>query len=138
MVPRKKSSRRLTDLELDIMHVVWSADGGPLTVREVAEALGARTGRVHAYTTVQTMLGLLVKKRALRSRPGPTRAHLYTAGLTRAEATSSLTRDLVDRLFGGSAEPLLTHLLDNEPFDRDTLEELKRRIDTQLSEGEDS
>ena len=136
MARRKKSSRPLTDLELEIMQVLWSADAA-MTVREVAADLGARTKRDHAYTTVQTMLGILVKKGAVRSRPGSGRAHLYSPRLSREDATSSLTRDLVDRVFGGSAEPLLAHLLDTESLDRDALEELKRRIEDQLSEDEE-
>lgn len=116
------------------MHVVWEAGPEPVTVREVVERLAARTGKEHAYTTVQTMMGILRKKGALSSQPGPGRAHTYAAGLSRDAATSSMTSDFVQRLFGGRAETLLSHLLDHESVDRGTLEDLKRRIDDQLAE----
>jgi predicted transcriptional regulator len=128
--------QRLTDLELEIMHVIWEAHPEPVTVREVAERLKSRTGRDHAYTTVQTMMGILRRKGGLTSRPGPGRAHTYSADITRDAATGSMTRDFVERLFGGQAETLLSRLLDHESVDRGTLEELKRRIETQLGEDE--
>lgn len=133
---KRKKPRRLTDLELAIMQVVWEAEPAPLTVRGVAERLRARTGKSHAYTTVQTMMGILRRKGALRSRPGPGRAHEYTAGMSREDATSSMTEDFVERMFGGSAEPLMAHLIEQQGVDRDTLEELRRLIDERLEEEE--
>lgn len=133
---RRKRAKRLTDLELEIMQVVWEADPRALTVRDVVSVLGSGAGRRPAYTTVQTVMGILCEKGALRSRPGPARAHLYRAGLTRDAATTSMTQDFVERMFGGEAKPLLAHLVEHESLDRDALEELKRRIETQLSEEE--
>ncbi len=135
MVKRKRP-RRLTDLELEIMHVIWDVHPAPVTVREVVDRLQVRTGKKHAYTTVQTMMGILRRKGGLTSRPGPGRAHTFSAGLSRDAATTSMTSDFVERLFSGRAETLLTHLLDHESVDRVTLEDLKRRIETQLGEDE--
>ena len=84
--------KRLTDLELEIMQVVWKAEGEPQTVRAVAERLQAR-GRPLAYTSVQTMLNILKKKGVLNSRPGPGRALEYRSRLTREQATQSMTQD---------------------------------------------
>ncbi len=118
------------------MQVCWDADPEPLTVRDVAERLRARTRRAHAYTTIQTMMGILRRKGALRSKPGPGRAHHYTAAWSRDEATSSMTSDFVERMFGGNAEPLLAHLLEHDSVDREALEELRKRIETQLEDEE--
>lgn len=128
-MPRRRP-KRLTDLELEIMQVIWDASPAPLTVRDVVDRMGR--GRPPAYTTIQTTMNILTKKGVLASGPGPGRAHEYRARLTRAEATSSMTADFVERLFRGSAEPLLAQLLEHDSLDRDTLEELKRRIETQL------
>jgi predicted transcriptional regulator len=125
-----RGGKRLTDLELEVMQEVWEA-GEPVTVRDVAERLEARGKRL-AYTTVQTMMNILRRKGALRSRPGPGRALVYRAGISRAEATASMTADFVARLFGGRAEPLLAHLLEHESIDRETLAGLKRAIEEQL------
>lgn len=129
----RKETRRLTDLELEIMRVVWDRGAGPLTVRDAFEEL-ERRGRPLAYTSVQTMMTILRRKGALKVRRGSTRAHEFVAGISRAEATGSMTREFVTRLFGGKAEPLFAQLLDHESVDRRTLEEWKRAIEVELEE----
>ena len=131
---RAGKARRLTDLELEIMQVVWAAQPEPLTVRQVVERL--RATRKSAYTTIQTMMGILARKGALASTPGPGRAHVYRARWSREETTHSMTADFVTRLFGGRARPLVTQLLEHESLSREELEELMRRIETQLAEDE--
>ena len=133
---KKQEAKRLTDLELVIMQVVWAAAGKPLTVREVGERL-APLGREHAYTTVQTMLNILCKKGVLHSEPGPGRAHQYRALVSRNETASSMTHEFVERMFAGEARPLLAQLLAHESVDRAQLEELKRLIESQLTDEED-
>lgn len=133
----KPNPKRLTDLELVVMRAVWGHGPTPVTVRDVVERLNADVGRNHAYTTVQTIMNILVGKGALASRRGPGRALLYKAGLTREEATASMTEEFLGKLFGGRAEPLLARLLEHESVDRETLGELKRAIEEQLGdEGE--
>ena len=132
----KPTPKRLTDLELEIMQVVWQATAEPLTVRAVVERL-EQGGRPLAYTTVQTMMGILTKKGALEVAPGPGRAHVYTPRWTRDQATSSMTEDFVTRLFGGKARPLVAHLLENESLERGELEELKALIERELGHEED-
>ena len=64
-MPRSKGSDQLTPLELAIMNVLW--DRGPSSVQDVQTTL--RSDRKLAYTTVQTMLNVLVRKgKAKRSR----------------------------------------------------------------------
>jgi predicted transcriptional regulator len=60
----KKQERKLTDAELEIMHVLWELDGG--TVREVHELLNQQ--RPLAYTTVMTMMNILEEKGHLTRR----------------------------------------------------------------------
>ena len=114
------------------MQVVWAASPKPLTVREVVERM--RGSRGSAYTTIQTVMGILAKKGALASQPGPGRAHQYRARWSRDETTSSMTREFVERLFEGSARPLVAELLEHESLSRSELEELKRRIESQLED----
>ena len=134
----KPNSKRLTDLELLVMRGVWELGPTAVTVRDVVERLNADDdGRNHAYTTVQTIMNILVGKGALESRRGSGRALLYSAGLSHEEATASMTEEFLGKLFGGRAEPLLARLLEHESVDRDTLAELKRAIEEQLGgEGE--
>ncbi|MFT7484490.1 MAG: BlaI family penicillinase repressor [Candidatus Paceibacteria bacterium] len=125
---------RLTDLELEIMQVIWAMPQESPTVREVADALNRRDSKALAYTTVQTMLGILCRKGALESKPGPGRAHLFRPLVSRTQARSSMTKDLVERLFGGESKPLFAALLSDESIGRAELESLRDLIDEQLDD----
>src|SRR5437762_14205705 len=108
MAPRRPE--RLTPLELEIMKVLWTA--GPGGVQPVRDALAPR--RQLAYTTVQTMLNVLLRKgRVLRTLKD--RAYVYHAVLTRRRALRPAVGDMVDRLFGGSAVCLVVSLVVSDP-----------------------
>ena len=113
---RSRASGVLTPLELQIMQVLW--DGGPGTVAAVQERLGSDL----AYTTVQTMLNVLLRKKKVR-RTQQGRAFAYQAAVSRQGATGAAVKDLVSRMFGGSGEALLMALIDAEQI---TPEELAR------------
>jgi predicted transcriptional regulator len=106
----------LTPLELQIMQVLW--DGGPATVAEAQERLGGKL----AYTTVQTMLGVLLRKKKVR-RAQAGRAFVYRPLISREGARAGALSDLVGRMFGGSAEALLMSLVDARQI---TAEEIAR------------
>ncbi len=134
--PGRGKGKRLTDLELEIMQAIWSLHPGPSTVRDVVESL-EKAGHPLAYTTVQTMMTILKRKGMLTSERGPGRAHVYRARISRSEATSSMTEDFLTRLFGGEAKPLVAHLIDQGSFDHEQLVELKRLIESHLSDEEE-
>lgn len=106
----------LTPLELQIMQALW--DGGPATVAETQERLGGKL----AYTTVQTMLGVLLRKKKVRRTPAG-RAFVYRPVISREGARARALSDLVGRMFGGSAEALLMSLVDARQI---TAEEISR------------
>lgn len=110
----KKKSSPLTSLELQIMEVLWAE--GPCTTAEVVPKLKGN----RAYTTVQTMLNILLrKKRVSRSLEG--RAHRYKAVVPRERAIGNTLSDLVSRMFGGSTEALLMALMDTKQVTADEL-----------------
>jgi BlaI family transcriptional regulator, penicillinase repressor len=106
----------LTPLELEIMQVLW--DSGPCTVSEVQPKLKAEL----AYTTVQTMLNVLLRKSKVK-RVQEGRAYRYRAAVSRERASGSALSDLVKRMFGGSSEALLMAMVDTQQI---TAEELTR------------
>jgi BlaI family transcriptional regulator, penicillinase repressor len=116
MSQRGRASGVLTPLELQIMQVLW--DGGPATVAAVQERLGSDL----AYTTVQTMLNVLLRKKKVR-RTESGRAFTYEAAVSRQGATGAAVKDLVSRMFGGSGEALLMALIDAKQI---TPEEIAR------------
>jgi BlaI family transcriptional regulator, penicillinase repressor len=108
---------RLTRLELEIMQYVW--DLREAAVREIHEAIPA--SKRPAYTTVLTMLTRLEEKGAVRRTRKIGNAHLYEAAISRQRTYARLIDELLD-LFGGSSEPLVSHLVDSG---RLTLEDVK-------------
>ncbi len=121
MVRRKKEAQVLTPLELEIMQVLWHA--GPSNVQAVQEGLGGNL----AYTTVQTMLNVLHRKgKVKRTLNG--RAFEYQAVLSKDKALSHAVGDLVDRMFGGSAEDLVMSLMKTAQIKPERLVELSRKL----------
>jgi BlaI family penicillinase repressor len=110
-----------TDAELEIMQVVWEL--GESTVRQVHGAISAR--RPVAYTTIMTMLGLLVKKGHLR-REESGRAFIYRPALPRSRVVSRMLDDFLVRVFRGSARPLVLALVRDRKLSRKDLEEIAR------------
>ncbi len=111
----------LTEVELEIMHVVWEL--GDATVKQVHDVLSAR--RPVAYTTVMTMLGLLAKKGHLK-REESGKAFLYRPAHTKGRVVSRMLDDFVSRVFHGSARPLVLALLKDRKISKRDLEEIAR------------
>ncbi len=119
----RKPSPTLTPQELEIMKLVWSR--GHATVRDVYEALLAQ--RKVAYTTVMTMMNVLEKKGHLRKKAGG-RSFDYRPTRPERQVVRSMVREFVERVFGGSAGPLLAHLVEDEQLSVEELDALARRI----------
>jgi predicted transcriptional regulator len=102
----RPKSETLTGQELEIMKVIWPL--GQATIREVHGELSAR--RAVAYTTVQTMVNILEAKGHLKREPGE-KANVYVPVRPQQIVVRSMVREFVDRVFDGSARPLLVHLL---------------------------
>jgi BlaI family penicillinase repressor len=118
--------RELTRLELQIMQVIWKLGAsvkGACSVKDVQEGLEQKL----AYTTVQTMLNILERKGKLK-RKLRGRAYVYSATVTEARASRHAVRDLVDRMFGGSADELVMSLIKSRQIDPKRIAELSRRV----------
>ena len=124
MAGRKKSTKTLTPLELEIMQVLWET--GPANVQTVQAALKA--GPPLAYTTVQTMLNVLHRKGKVKRKLNG-RAFEYAPTVSREKATSHAVREMVERLFGGSVDGLLMNLVKTRQLDSRKIAELAQRLD---------
>jgi predicted transcriptional regulator len=118
----KREKAVLTKLELQIMQVIWKL--GACTVTAVQQGLEQDL----AYTTVQTMLNILLRKGKLK-RELHGRAFAYTATVTEAKASTHAVRDLVDRMFGGSSEELVMSLIKSRQIDPRKIAELSKRLE---------
>lgn len=120
---RRKSST-LTAQELEIMKAIWSRRQA--TVREVYDSLRER--RKVAYTTVQTMMNILETKGHLKKEPGD-KAQVYVPVRPQQAVVKSMVREFVERVFDGSARPLLVHLLNEKGLTERERKELQRLLD---------
>ena len=116
-----KINQTLTPLELEIMQVLW--DVGPCTVAEVQPRLKADL----AYTTVQTMLNVLLRKKKVK-RVQEGRAYRYRPTVSRERATGSALSDLVKRMFGGSSEALLMAMVDTRQISAEELARVAQKL----------
>ncbi|TWT32534.1 Transcriptional regulator BlaI [Posidoniimonas corsicana] len=119
---RPKASE-LTERELELMHVFW--DQGPQTAVDARAAL-AEQGRDLAYTTVATLIKILVEKKFLK-QTGDQRPYTYQPIRSFDEVSGRLVTDLVKRVFQGSREELLVRLLDGRKLsakERQVLEDI--------------
>jgi predicted transcriptional regulator len=127
----------LTNLELAVMQVVWSAHPDALTVREVVAGINEGRRKPLAYNTVQTVLTILKEKGVVRSRAGEGRAFRFTAKRSLEEVSTCMVSDLVERLYAGQVQPLLLRLVESDSLERSELEQLKEIIETQLDDREE-
>ncbi|MBI3696769.1 MAG: BlaI/MecI/CopY family transcriptional regulator [Acidobacteria bacterium] len=114
-------STTLTEHELEIMKIIWRLE--EVTVRDVYEAMLER--RKIAYTTVMTMMNILEQKKYLKKSQND-RAYLYRPARPQSQVIKGMVRDFLDRVFNGSAEPLLVHLVEDRRLSAKDLEELTR------------
>jgi predicted transcriptional regulator len=103
------------------MKIVWQHDSS--TVRDVYEALLEK--RKIAYTTVMTMMKVLEQKKYLKKTQAD-RAYVYRPAQPQRQVVGAMVRDFVNRVFNGSAEPLLVHLVEEHDLSREDLEEIAR------------
>jgi BlaI family transcriptional regulator, penicillinase repressor len=121
LTTQRKTNQPLTPLELEIMQVLWET--GPCTVGEVQPKLKAQL----AYTTVQTMLNVLLRKSKVK-RVQEGRAFRYRPTVSRERANGSALHDMVKRMFGGSSEALLMAMVDARQIGAEELERVAQRL----------
>ena len=105
------------------MKIVWQKRQA--SVRDVYETLLER--RKIAYTTVMTMMRVLERKGYVKTRR-ENRAYIYRPVHAERQVLRSMVREFVDRVFNGSARPLLVHLVEDRRLSKDEIEELERLV----------
>lgn len=105
------------------MKVVWRLKTP--TVRNVYETLRER--RKIAYTTVMTMMNILEQKKYLKKSHGE-RAYVYQTVRPKNQVIRSMVQEFIDRVFNGSTEPLLLHLVQDRHLSEGDLEKISRML----------
>lgn len=116
----KEKTVKLTKFELELMTALWEL--GQASVREIQEKLPEK--KRPAYTTVQTIVYRLEEKGAVRRVKKIGNAHIFEAAVTRQSTHRRLINELLD-LFGGSARPLMAHLVETGKLSLEDVRELE-------------
>lgn len=103
------------------MKIVWLR--GTATVRDVYETLLEQ--RKVAYTTVMTMMKILEQKGHLK-KSAVEKAYVYQPTRPKQQVIGGMVRDFIDRVFNGSAEPLLMHLVEDRSLSDRDFKEIER------------
>jgi len=114
---------RLSKLELQIMDALWSH--GPSSVREIMETTPEKD-RV-AYTTVQTMVYRLERKKAVRRAKKIGNALIFEAVISRGAAQHRLIDEFLS-LFGGRAQPVMAHLIESGQLTMADIKEAEKAL----------
>jgi predicted transcriptional regulator len=114
----------LTQRELEIMHVFWRH--GELTAAQVREHLSNR-GRDLAYTTVATLVRILVDKGCLDAT-NEQRPFTYRHLRSYAEISQRILSDVVERVFQGSRTQLLLQLMEDDELSEEERTILERLV----------
>ena len=114
---------RISRFEFQLLERLW--DLGPSSVREIRESLPEQDRP--AYTTVQTMIYRLEEKGVLRRVKKIGNAHVFQATVTRKAVHRRLIGDLL-KVLGGSATPVVSHLVDTGKLTLADVKELEKRL----------
>ena len=117
------TKHRLGDLQFAIMKILWERGQG--TVNDVHQAL--LTERGLAPTTIATMLKKMEEKGVV-THDVAGRQFVYRPIVQEEDVTRTMVGELVDRLYGGDALAMVSHLLTERDFDESELAQIKDMI----------
>jgi predicted transcriptional regulator len=115
---------RPTEAELELLRVLW--DRGPLTVREIHDALSG--DKATGYTTTLKILQKMTDKGLVR-RDESQRSHVYEPVMKAEQTQRQLVRDLLQKAFGGSPGQLVMQALSEKKATPSELSEIRSLLD---------
>jgi BlaI family penicillinase repressor len=113
-----------TESELEILKILWNQ--GPSTVREVHDEITKQ--KEAGYTTILKLMQIMHDK-GLVKRDESSRAHVYEAVVQADDTEQSLVSDLMDRVFGGSAQKLVMRALEAKSASKEELSQIRSLLD---------
>jgi BlaI family penicillinase repressor len=122
---------KLTKLELQVLEALWQK--GACSVREIQETFPESTRP--AYTTVQTTVYRLERKKALRFVKRISNANIFEAAISRKDAQRRLIDELL-ALFGGRAKLVMAHLVESGELTLDDVKEAEKALRKKVRKDE--
>jgi BlaI family penicillinase repressor len=127
---RFMANPKLTKLELQVLEALWLH--GACSVREIQETF-PESGRP-AYTTVQTTVYRLERKKALRCVKRIGKANIFEAVISRQDAQRTLIDGLL-ALLGGHAKLVMAHLVESGELTLDDVKEAEKALQKPSEKG---
>lgn len=115
---------KLSSFELEVMRLVWRDK--EVIAPELHKEL--QQDRDITYSTVKTILDRLEAKGAIRRIRTYGRTILYGPLIEEGELAKPMVKDLLRKVFGGEARPMISHLLNDEDLSLDDLSYLEKLI----------
>ena len=125
----RPTSRHPTELELEILKVLWRE--GPSPGRQIRDALAGF--RDLAYTSVMTIMKIMTEKKYVRRKKADGN-FVYYARVTEETVSKQMLHDIVDRVFDGSAAVVMLNLLQTADLDEQELGQLRQIISRRATE----
>jgi BlaI family penicillinase repressor len=120
---------RISDTEWEIMKILWQRS--PLTSQEIIASLTRQDPSWHPKTA-KTLLNRLVKKKALAYQQEG-RAYLYRPLVQEGDCVRAEAESFLQRVFGGSLQPMLLHFVEQKAMSADELAELRKILEKKNS-----
>lgn len=116
---------KISESEWQVMKVLWNKS--PLTANDIVRKLSKETS--WKRETIRTLINRLVKKKALNFQK-KSRQYLYFPIIIESECIMEETKSFLDRVHGGSIEPMLAAFVKNEKLTPEKIVRLKRILDS--------
>jgi predicted transcriptional regulator len=121
---------KLTKLELQVLEALWQK--GACSVREIQETFPKL--KRPAYTTVQTTVYRLERKKALRCVKRISNANIFEAAISRKDAQGRLIDELL-ALLGGRGQLVMAHLVEAGEITLDDVKEAEKLLRKPIKKG---
>ena len=127
MVKKKKQERLLTEVELELMNVIWKTP--ECTIRLIVDQLPKE--RALAYTSVATMMKILEEKGFLKSE-GREKGHVFRPVIARLDYEKRTLHHVAEKLFAGSPSSMVMKLIDESELTQDELRAIQKTLNERL------
>lgn len=114
---------KLSKLEFKIMETLWTRN--ECSIRDIQESFPAK--KRPAYTTVQTTVYRMETKGIVHRLKKVGNYHVFAPALSKQTAQRRLMDDLLS-LFGGSGQPVMTHLIESGKLSMEDVKEAERLL----------
>ena len=127
-----KKIPKISEAEWQVMKVLWKKS--PLTANDIVEILIKETS--WKRETIRTLINRLVRKNALDFKK-QSRQYLYFPLLNESECIMEETKSFLDRVHGGSIEPMLAAFVESEKLSPEKIARLKQILDSNTALNEE-